>query len=95
MTAQGESWEALNAMWAKGRNGIKDSGLGVKDRRYVSGVRTYHPRAAIGVCDYSDCRKREGLWDVRYVLWALARYSQGERLADFIRPATPAKKYRG
>lgn len=35
LTAQGESWEALNAMWLKGRNGIKDSGLGVKDRRYV------------------------------------------------------------
>jgi hypothetical protein len=33
LTAQGESWEALNAMWLKGRNGIKDSGLGVKDRR--------------------------------------------------------------
>lgn len=36
LTAQGESWEALNAMWSKGRNGIKDSGLGVKDRRWVA-----------------------------------------------------------
>lgn len=35
LTAQGESWQALNAMWMKGRNGMKDSGLGVKDRRWV------------------------------------------------------------
>lgn len=40
LTAQGESWEALNAMWSKGRNGIKDSGLGVKDRRSVSAAKS-------------------------------------------------------
>ncbi|RSH95072.1 hypothetical protein EHS25_000158 [Saitozyma podzolica] len=30
-----ESWEALNSVWNKGGQGIKDSGLGVRDRRYV------------------------------------------------------------
>lgn len=38
LTAQGESWQALNAMWMKGRNGMKDSGLGVKDRRWVGAL---------------------------------------------------------
>lgn len=33
LATQGESWQALNDMWMKGRNGIKDSGMGVKDRR--------------------------------------------------------------
>jgi hypothetical protein len=28
-----ESWEALNSVWNKGGEGIKDSGLGVRDRR--------------------------------------------------------------
>jgi hypothetical protein len=35
LAPQAESWDALNAMWVRGRAGIKDSGLGVKDRRYV------------------------------------------------------------
>jgi len=35
LAPQAESWDALNAMWVRGRAGIKDSGLGVKDRKYV------------------------------------------------------------
>jgi len=35
LAPQAESWDALNSMWVRGRAGIKDSGLGVKDRRYV------------------------------------------------------------
>lgn len=34
--AQAESWDKLNGVWMKGGEGIRDSGLSVKDRRYVS-----------------------------------------------------------
>ncbi|BEI81100.1 hypothetical protein CcaverHIS002_0202600 [Cutaneotrichosporon cavernicola] len=31
----------------------------------------------------------------RYVMWALERYSHGDAPSTFIRPPTPAKKFRG
>ena len=34
--AQAESWDKLNGVWMKGGEGIRDSGLSVKDRRYVA-----------------------------------------------------------
>ncbi|KAK4689894.1 hypothetical protein P7C73_g175, partial [Tremellales sp. Uapishka_1] len=30
-----ESWDGLNELWKKGGEGLKDAGLGIKDRRYI------------------------------------------------------------
>jgi len=81
-------------MWMRGRAGIKDSGLGVKDRRYV--VSWQSARAHVSrVSRTFGARMRIKSLTSRYVLWALARFSQGESPADFVEPPKPAKKFRG
>jgi len=93
LAPQAESWDALNAMWVRGRAGIKDSGLGVKDRRYVM-------QSLASCVHYStEAERRSVIQDneltCRYVLWALSRFSQGDSPSDFIEPAKAAKKFRG
>lgn len=33
--------------------------------------------------------------NIRYVLWAFSRYSQGDKPSSFIQPPKPPKKFRG
>jgi len=81
-------------MWMRGRAGIKDSGLGVKDRRYV--ISTDSPRARGSRTSRTIGARMRIKWlTSRYVLWALARFSQGDAPADFVEPPKPAKKFRG